>query len=57
LQQSEGMVRGKQDLLKLLTQFNSELRLKTWLISQERPRTTPKLLLAWLTKWLRSLRP
>ena len=34
LQQSEGMARGKQDLLKLLTQFNSELRLKTWLVGE-----------------------
>ena len=34
LPHSEGMARGKQDLLKLLTQFNSELRLKTWLVGE-----------------------
>lgn len=34
LKQSDDMDRGKQDVLKLLTVFNQELKLKTWLVGE-----------------------
>merc|ERR1712106_938755 len=34
LPHSEDMQRGRQDLLKILTVVNSELRLKTWLVGE-----------------------